>query len=132
MKTKSTIFALEARHKALRDQLRAAEEKIAAKTNAMYKAERAFSNKIADLAKHRDEFDKCLSLSESQKRKIIAVRAKLETIKAGDEILLYVMGSHGVQPSNEHEGGRCARQREHITRRLKSGIDIHTILKLTP
>ena len=104
MKTKSTTFALEARHKALRDQLLAAEEKIAAKTNAMYKAERAFSNKIAELAKLRDEFDKCLSLSESQKREIIALGAKLETIKARDEILLYVMGSHGVQPGNEHEG----------------------------
>ena len=35
LEKKSTIFALEAHHKALRDQLRATEEDIAAKTNAI-------------------------------------------------------------------------------------------------
>jgi chromosome segregation ATPase len=100
---KSTIFALEAHHRTLRDQLRAAEEEIAAKTNAMYKAERALSDKVADLAKLGSEFDKCSSLAESQKREIIALRAKIEAIKARDEILLYVMGTHGVQQGNEHE-----------------------------
>ena len=100
---KSEIFALEAHDKALRDQLRTAEEEIAVKTNAMYKAERALSDKVADLAKLANEFDKCSSLAESQKREIIALRAKIEAIKARDEILLYVMGTHGVQSGNEHE-----------------------------
>ena len=104
---KSMIFALEARHKALRDQLRAAEEEIAAKTNAKYKAERALSDKVADLAKLGSEFEKCSSLTESQKREIIALRAKIEAIKARDEILLYVMGTHGVQHANEHEGAHA-------------------------
>jgi predicted nucleic acid-binding Zn-ribbon protein len=84
--------------------LRAAEKEIAAKTNAMYKAERAFTDKIADLANLGDKIDKYSSLAELQKREIIALRAKLEAIKAPDEILLYVKGSHGVQPGNEHEG----------------------------
>jgi hypothetical protein len=102
---KSTIFALEAHDKALRDQLRAAEEEIAAKTNAIYKSERAFTDKIADLTNLGDKIDKYSSLAELQKRgEIIALRVKLEAIKAPDEILLYVKGSHGVQPGNEHEG----------------------------
>jgi hypothetical protein len=84
--------------------LRAAEEEIAAKTNAMYKAERAFSDKIADLTKLGDELDKGSSLAETQKREVIALRAKLKAIIARDEILLHVKGSHGVQPGNEHEG----------------------------
>src|SRR3954463_847029 len=45
----ATIFALEARDKALRDQLRATEDEIAAKTSTMHDAQRAFSDKQADL-----------------------------------------------------------------------------------
>jgi chromosome segregation ATPase len=100
---KAAIFALEAHEKALRDQLRAAEEEIAVKANATYKVERTLSDKIADFAKLSGEFDKCSSLVESQKREITALRAKFAAIKARDEILLYVMGTHGVQPSNDYE-----------------------------
>src|SRR5579883_635424 len=41
----ATIFALEARDKALRDQLRATEEEVAVKTAAMHEAERALADK---------------------------------------------------------------------------------------
>src|SRR5262247_1873227 len=44
----AAIFALEARDKALRDQLRATEEEFAVKTNAMHDAQRALSDKEAD------------------------------------------------------------------------------------
>src|SRR6202165_5618190 len=47
----ATIFALEARDKALRDQLRATEDEITAKTSVMHDAERSLSDKQADLAK---------------------------------------------------------------------------------
>ncbi len=104
---KAQIFALEAHDKVLRDQLRTAEEEISVKTNAMYKAERALSDKAADLAKLGSELDKCSSFVESQKREIVALRAKIEAIKARDEILLYVMGTHGVQQENEREGAHA-------------------------
>jgi chromosome segregation ATPase len=100
---KSTVFALEARNKTLRDQLRAAEEEIAVKTNAMYEAERAGSDKVADYANLMREFDKCSSLAETQKLEITALRAKLEAIKARDEILLYVIGTHGSHLQNGHD-----------------------------
>src|ERR1700751_3672627 len=51
------IFALEARDKALRDQLRATEEEFAHKTDAMHDAQRALSDKQADLAKMTGEWD---------------------------------------------------------------------------
>lgn len=45
----ATIFALEARDKALRDQLRATEEEFAVKTNTMLEAQRALSEKESEL-----------------------------------------------------------------------------------
>src|SRR5271167_3357179 len=46
----ATIFALEARDKALRDQLRATEEEFAVKTSAMLDAQRALTAKEEELA----------------------------------------------------------------------------------
>ena len=47
----ATIFALEAREKALKDQLRATEEEFTAKTEALRDAEQALADKQAELAK---------------------------------------------------------------------------------
>src|SRR5476651_2563903 len=47
----ATIYALEARDKTLRDQLRATEDEVAAKTGVMHDAERSLADKQADLAK---------------------------------------------------------------------------------
>ena len=60
----ATIFALEARDKALRDQLRATEEEIAAKTSVMHDAQRALSDKEAELAKLVGELDERSTLAE--------------------------------------------------------------------
>src|SRR5215217_7178828 len=54
----ATIFALEARDKALKDQLRATEEELSFKLNAMRAAERALAEKQTDLAKLSHELDK--------------------------------------------------------------------------
>jgi hypothetical protein len=62
--------------------LRAAEKEIAVKTNAIYKAESAFTDKIADFTRLGDRLDKGSSLAELQKCEIIAPRVKLEVIKA--------------------------------------------------
>src|SRR5262244_180777 len=47
----ATIFALEARDRNLRDQLRATEEEFAVKTTAMHDAQRTLSDKEAELGK---------------------------------------------------------------------------------
>ncbi len=77
----AAIFALEARDKALREQLRATEEEFAVKTTAMYEAQRALSDKEADLAKMMSDLDERSTLADSQKVEIIAFRTQAEALK---------------------------------------------------
>src|ERR1700755_598760 len=51
----ATIFALEAREKAMKDQLRATEEEFTAKTEALRGAERALADKQSQLSKINTE-----------------------------------------------------------------------------
>jgi len=87
----ATIFALEARDKALRDQLRATEDEIAAKTTAMHEAQRALSDKEAELAKAVSELDEQSTFGEAQKVEIVALKTQVEALKdrltaAGNEV----------------------------------------------
>ena len=87
----ATIFALEARDKALRDQLRSTEDEIAAKTSAMHDAQRALSDKEADLAKMMGDLDERSTFSEAQKVEIVALKTQVEALKerltaAGNEV----------------------------------------------
>ncbi len=77
----ATIFALEARDKALRDQLRATEEEYAIKTTAMIEAQRALNEKEAELAKMTGELDDRSSQAEAQKVEIVALKAQVEALK---------------------------------------------------
>jgi chromosome segregation ATPase len=77
----ATIFALEARDKALRDQLRATEEEFAVKTSAMLEAQRALSEKEAELAKLMGELDERSSTADSQKVEIVALKAQVDALK---------------------------------------------------
>ena len=87
----ATIFALEARDKALRDQLRATEDEVAAKTGARHDAERALADKESDLAKFIGELDERSSLADAQKLEIVALKTQVEALKerltdAGNEV----------------------------------------------
>ncbi len=77
----ATIFALEARDKSLRDQLRATEEEFAVKTNIMHEAQRALSDKQAELAKLMGELDERSTLADSQKVEIVALRTQVDALK---------------------------------------------------
>src|SRR5262245_54179897 len=77
----ATIFALEARDKNLRDQLRATEEEFAVKTTAMHEAQRALSDKQAELAELMGELDERSTLADSQKIEIIALRTQVDALK---------------------------------------------------
>ena len=63
----ATIFALEARDKALRDQLRATEEEFAIKTSAMLEAQRALAAKEDELARMMGQLDERSTQAEAQK-----------------------------------------------------------------
>ena len=77
----ATIFALEAREKALRDQIRATEQEYAVKTQALHEAERALADKEAELAKLTTELDERTVLSDSQRVEIVALRTQIEALK---------------------------------------------------
>ena len=78
----AAIFALEAREKALRDQIRATEQEYSVKTNAMREAERALADKEADLAKLTAELGERSVVSDSQRIEIVALRSQVETLRA--------------------------------------------------
>ena len=87
----ATIFALEARDKALRDQLRATEEEFTIKTGAVQDAERALSAKQEELAKLMGELDERSSFAEAQKVELVALKTQVDALKerlteAGDEV----------------------------------------------
>jgi chromosome segregation ATPase len=77
----ATIFALEARDKSLRDQLRATEEEVTVKTSAMHDAERTLSDKEAELAKMVNELDERSTFADAQKVEIVAMKAQIEALK---------------------------------------------------
>ena len=77
----AAIFALEARDKSLRDQLRATEEEFAVKTSDVHDAQRALSDKQADLAKLMSELDERSILANSQKIEIVALKTQVDALK---------------------------------------------------
>jgi chromosome segregation ATPase len=77
----ATIFSLEAREKAVKEQLRATEEEFAAKTEALRGAEQALKDKQNDLAKINTELSDRSMMAESRKVELVAVRAQIDELK---------------------------------------------------
>ena len=77
----ATIFSLEAREKAMKEQLRATEEEFAAKTEALRTAEQALNDKQNDLAKLNTELSDRSMMAESRQVELLAVRAQIEELK---------------------------------------------------
>jgi chromosome segregation ATPase len=77
----AAIFAMEARDKALRDQLRTTEEEVAVKTTTMHEAQRALSDKEADLAKLTGDLDERSTQADAQKVEIVALSTQVEALK---------------------------------------------------
>ncbi|HEU5017168.1 MAG TPA: hypothetical protein VFT69_04265 [Pseudolabrys sp.] len=77
----AAIFALEARDKALRDQLHATGEEMALKTAAIEEAERALSGKQAELAKAMGELGEKSAYIESQQGEIRSLNERIESLK---------------------------------------------------
>src|SRR6202166_2163706 len=77
----ATIFALEAREKAVKEQLRATEEEFAAKTEALRGAEQALTDKQSELAKINAELSDRSMMAESRQVELVAVRAQIDELK---------------------------------------------------
>lgn len=77
----ATIFALEAREKAMKEQLRATEEEFATKTEALRAAENALTHKQHELAKINSELSDRSMMAESRQVELVAVRTQIEELK---------------------------------------------------
>src|SRR3984957_6322047 len=76
----ATIFSLEAREKAVKEQLRATEEEFTAKTEALRDAEQALKNKQNELAKINTELSDRSMMAESRQVELVAVRAQIDEL----------------------------------------------------
>jgi chromosome segregation ATPase len=77
----ATIFALEAREKAVKEQLRATEEEFNTKIEALRAAEHALANKQNELARINVELSDRSMTAESRHVELVAVRAQIEQLK---------------------------------------------------
>jgi chromosome segregation ATPase len=77
----AAIFALEAREKAIKEQLRATEEEFAAKTEALRGAEQALTDKQSELAKINTQLSDRSMMADSRQVELVAVRAQIDELK---------------------------------------------------
>lgn len=77
----TTIVALEAREKSLRDQLSAIGDEFALKTDDLLKIQQTLSEKEIQLTKMTADLEEQFSLGESQNIDIIALKAQVEALK---------------------------------------------------
>jgi chromosome segregation ATPase len=77
----ATIFALEAREKAMKEQLRATEEEFTAKTESLRDAEQALKEKQNNLAKLNAELSDRSIMADSRQVELVAVRTQIDALK---------------------------------------------------
>src|SRR5580692_1755505 len=77
----ATIFSLEAREKAVKEQLRATEEEFATKTASLRNAEKALSDKQSELAGLKTELNDRSVMAESRQVELVAVHAQIDALK---------------------------------------------------
>jgi chromosome segregation ATPase len=77
----ATIFSLEAREKAVKEQMRATEEEFAAKTEALRDAEKALKDKQGELTKINHELSDRSMTADTRQVELVAVRAQIDELK---------------------------------------------------
>ena len=77
----ATIFSLEAREKAVKEQLRATEEEFSSKTEALRAADQALKDKQSELARLNTELSDRSMMAESRQVELVAVRAQIDQLK---------------------------------------------------
>src|SRR5882672_2354945 len=76
----ATIFALDAREKALKDQLHATEDELAIKTSALREAERSLADRQAEFTKLTADLDDKSITAASQSIEIVALKTRIESL----------------------------------------------------
>jgi chromosome segregation ATPase len=78
----ATIFSLEAREKAVKEQLRATEEEFTAKTGSLRDAEQALKEKQNELVRLNAELSDRSMMAESRQVELVAVRTQIDELKS--------------------------------------------------
>ncbi len=78
----ATIFSLEAREKAVKEQLRATEEEFAAKTEALRQAEKALHDKQSELTRLNAELNDRSVVAEGRQVELMAVHTQIDALKS--------------------------------------------------
>jgi chromosome segregation ATPase len=77
----ATIFALEARDKGIKDQLRATEDELEVKTTNLRETERNLADKEAEFAKATASLTEQTATSDSQRVEIVALKTQVDNLK---------------------------------------------------
>jgi chromosome segregation ATPase len=77
----ATIFALEAREKSLKEQIRTTEEEYAVKTSALRETERSLADKEAELARLSAELGEHKAENDGQRVELIALKTQIDALK---------------------------------------------------
>src|SRR5262249_39714652 len=77
----AAVFSLEAREKALKDQLQATQAEHSLKIGALREAERMLAGNQVELAKLSADFDAKSMTADSQRVELVALRAQAEALK---------------------------------------------------
>lgn len=78
----ATVFALEAREKALREQLRSSEEEFGIKSTGLSDAERTLADRQSELGRLTAALDERSLTADSQQVELIALRTQVDALKA--------------------------------------------------
>jgi chromosome segregation ATPase len=78
----ATIFSLEAREKAMKEQLRATEEEFNVKTEAIRAAEQALADKRSELARITSELSDHSTMADTRHVELVGVRSQIEELKS--------------------------------------------------
>lgn len=77
----AAILALEAREKALKDQMKATEDELSVKTLGLHEAGRNLSDKEAELARITSELGERTATTESQRIEMISLKTQIEALR---------------------------------------------------
>ncbi len=113
----AAIFALEAREKALRDQLHATESEHSVKIGSLREAERMLADKQAELVRVGAELDERSTHADSQRIEVIALRTQVEALK--DRVSAYEREAQEI-------GDRLDRERKDASEATKELSDERT------
>ena len=78
----ATIFSLEAREKAVKEQLRATEEEFTAKTESLRDAEQALKDKQLELVKLNAELSDRSMTADTRQVELVTVRAQIDALRS--------------------------------------------------